>query len=77
MVQSILFHRGVYPAEDFCFEKRFGLDLALIIVPSIEDYLELTLLRIKGMSLQKCYPKYLTLHTVAKNGSRDGCSLIS
>lgn len=38
----------MYPAEDFYFEKRFGLDLALILAPSVEDYLELTLLRVKG-----------------------------
>lgn len=45
---SILFHRGVYPAEDFYVEKRFGLDLTLILVSSVEDYIELTLHRLRG-----------------------------
>ena len=45
----ILFHRGVYPAEDFYVEKRFGLDLTLILVSSIEDYIELTLHRLRGI----------------------------
>jgi hypothetical protein len=48
-INSILFHRGVYPAEDFYVEKRFGLDLTLILVSSVEDYIELTLHRLRGI----------------------------
>lgn len=46
--RRILFHRSVYPAEDFYVEKRFGLDLTLILVSSVEDYIELTLHRLRG-----------------------------
>lgn len=48
-MKRILFHRGVYPAEDFYVEKRFGLDLTLILVSSVEDYIELTLHRLRGI----------------------------
>lgn len=37
--------------EDFLVEKRFGLDLAIILTDTVEDYLELVLRRLRGGSL--------------------------
>ena len=61
-MNSILFHRGVYPAEDFYVEKRFGLDLTLILVSSVEDYIELTLHRLRGIY---CSPASGLRHMIA------------
>ncbi|KAF8340321.1 DNA-binding protein [Cantharellus anzutake] len=46
-INGILFHRGVYPSEDFLVEKRFGLNLLLTVNDSVEDYIESTLIRLK------------------------------
>lgn len=45
----ILFHRGIYPAEDFYMEKRFGLDLLISINPKVEEYIERMLRHARGM----------------------------
>ncbi len=38
----------MYPSEDFLVEKRFGLNLLLTVNDSVEDYIESTLIRLKG-----------------------------
>ena len=56
----------MYPSEDFLVEKRFGLNLLLIVNDSVEDYIESTLIRLKGAFWQsrvlkrnlRCYPEW-------------------
>ncbi|KDQ06912.1 hypothetical protein BOTBODRAFT_140664 [Botryobasidium botryosum FD-172 SS1] len=66
-INSILFHRNVYPSEDFYLEKRFGLDLLLTINADVERYINRVLKQVK-LWLEKGEISHVVLVIVAQEG---------
>ncbi|KAF8315917.1 DNA-binding protein, partial [Clavulina sp. PMI_390] len=67
-INGILLHRGVYPDEEFYVEKRFGLDLPLILPSSTEDYIELTLIRLRDWLLKEVVKQVVVVVMDADDG---------
>jgi len=66
-INSILFHRNVYPSEDFYLEKRFGLDLLLTINVDVEKYIDRVLKQVK-LWLERGELTHVVLVIVAQEG---------
>lgn len=47
-VQSILFQRGIYPAEDFKPVKKYGLQMLVTTDDALQEYLQRAMGQLKG-----------------------------
>ena len=67
-VNTILYQRGVYPAEEFERKKKYGLGVMVTNEPKLKEYLVAALERVNAWLMEKDLKKLVLVLADAKTG---------